>query len=236
MRNILRASMSLFLAFSATASDKNVGSAEVNLKKNSYVSVFGGPSKAGRVGESFSATNLSKTNAFGVALGKQFTDNIRLDFSLESRKNYKLNYTQIVSKYALNHEYNMKVNSLALMVNLYYDIVNYNKFTPYLVFGAGPTYNTVKTANISTIDEDEDVITNTLISNGYKTSFGYKLGLGTSYKMNESFSIGAQYQFVNLGGFRTGDIATTSTEYFSEPPMKGSIKARELLFNTTYKF
>ena len=137
-------------------------------------------------------------NAFGeeidesiisdIGVGCEFTENLRADVTLGYRSEAQVqdSFTSLDAKYS----------ALTVMANVYYDIGNFNGFTPYVGAGVGVSRNQIS-----------DISLPATSSGGTKTSFAYALHAGVSYDYSEALALDASYRYIDLGkGKSNGDV------------------------------
>ncbi|MCT4635118.1 MAG: outer membrane beta-barrel protein [Rickettsiales bacterium] len=201
-------------------------------------------------GGDFSKNTLGDAGVYSAAVGYKFDDHIRMDVSLEYRDGYTNEYMvqrKVVSKLARNgnkakvvYAYSTdtqitKVSSLASMMNLYYDIAEINKITPYVMLGAGISRNiTDSSGNIVRSDNKSDI--DYTISRGTRVNFAWKVGAGLQYRFNNDMSGDFHYQYVDLGSIRTGNIHTINNKSSVQHNFQGCLKSHEVLLGVKYKF
>ncbi len=120
-----------------------------------------------------------------IGIGCQFTENLRGDVTLGYR-----------DKSRVRDDFNSldaKFSAATLLVNAYYDIGNFNGFTPYVGAGIGVSRNRISDINLPATS-----------TSGSKTSFAYALHAGVSYEVNEALSIDASYRYIDLGKAKSG--------------------------------
>jgi opacity protein-like surface antigen len=120
-----------------------------------------------------------------IGVGCQFTENLRADVTLGYR-----------SKAKVEDDFNSldaKFSALTVMVNAYYDIGNFNGFTPYVGAGIGLSRNKISDINLPATS-----------TSGTKTSFAYSLQAGVSYDYSEALAIDASYRYIDLGKGQSG--------------------------------
>jgi len=130
---------------------------------------------------------IEDTLVSDIGIGCQFTENLRADVTLGYRSEAQVqdSFTSLDAKYS----------ALTVMANVYYDIVNYYGFTPYVGAGIGLSRNKLS-----------DVALPATSSGGTKTSFAYALHAGVSYDVNEALAIDASYRYIDLGKGQSGPL------------------------------
>jgi len=128
---------------------------------------------------------MKDTLVADIGIGCQYTENLRADVTLGYR-----------SKSRVEDDFNSldaKFSATTLLVNAYYDIGNFNGFTPYIGAGIGISRNKLS-----------DVRLPAGSTSGTKTSFAYALHAGVSYDFTEALSVDASYRYIDLGKGKSG--------------------------------
>ena len=199
---------------------------------NFYVQLNGGASLGLAPKKDFGNKKAGTSGLYGIEAGYQFNENFRAGLGIDYRNKYS--FTQTINHpaegedSAATENNSWKIKSLAVMANVYFDIMEANGFTPYVTLGAGIAKNTV--------NGSQNVITNgknvgTSIPKGTKTNFAYKAGLGTRYSFNQNVALDVRYQFADLGKIKSG----TNNEDFSDAH-NGKLRAHEFLAGISYNF
>jgi len=131
---------------------------------------------------------IDETIISDIGVGCEFTANLRADVTLGYRSEAQVqdSFTSLDAKYS----------ALTVMANVYYDIGNFNGFTPYVGAGVGVSRNKLS-----------DVALPVASTSGTKTSFAYALHAGVSYDYSEALAIDASYRYIDLGkGQSGGDV------------------------------
>ncbi len=209
--------------------------AEELLKTNYYIKLNAGPSFPSKVGRDFPGASISHSEVYGVALGYNFNNNFDADIAFDYRPKYINNYTDDVDEEMSSH-YQTRIKSWSLMTNIYYNFKDFYNFTPYVTIGAGLARNSTSGSKISTTYEGE--VDRSDLYGAPQTNFAYKAGLGVKYKIKNNVDIGLQYQFVNLGRFKTGDTVSLpqGRKVTGGLVHKGFLKSNEILLALSYKF
>lgn len=205
---------------------------------NFYFKVNGGPSLPSKVGGDFPGASITNSMAYAVAVGYDFNKHFSADLSFERRGKYKNNYfyTDSDNEEIVSNTYITKIKSTSIMANLYYNFDSYYNFTPYITIGGGVAKN--KTDNTIIYTNSDDFVSVGSLSKSEKNNFIYKVGLGTKYRIKSNIEIGIQYQFIDLGKFRTGNTITINqiSNTSNQNTEYGRLKSNELLLTATYKF
>jgi len=130
---------------------------------------------------------IEDTLVADIGIGCEFTENLRADITLGYRSEAQVedSFTSLDAKYS----------ALTVMANVYYDIVRYRGFTPYVGAGIGLSRNKIS-----------DVALPVASSGGTKTSFAYALHAGVSYDFSEALTVDASYRYIDLGKGESGGI------------------------------
>lgn len=214
-----------------------------------YITAKGGVSKTFNTGAtSFTGVSagvlpaqnedLGTGSAFGFSVGKYLTDSFRLELEAIKRTGYeyetrlsKAGYTQYTEE--------AKIQTEALFVNGFYDFQPFSlkstSITPYLGGGVGISKN-----KMGTTVEDTGGVPNGQAFNGNTIKqFAYKLSAGTLVSITEQLSLDVNYQYVNLGAFKSGTKVFMNGAFNQTLKIGingGDIKTQELMVGLQYKF
>ncbi len=216
--------------------------AAANESQNFYVQGNLGYAMGVAPGGNFSKNTLGDAGVYGGAIGYRFDEHFRIDFGAEYRDGYKNQYS-VENRTSKGARYTdtqtTVVRSLSSMLSFYYDIVEINKVTPYVMLGAGAARNTANShSDFKYADKRPPVSLS--FSDGTHINFAWKVGAGAAYSFNKNVNIDLHYQYVDLGNFRTGNIATVHLRKSGRkavvPNLEGSLKSHEFLCGLVYKF
>lgn len=201
-------------------------SAKTSELTNFYLQLNGGASLGLAPKQDFGSEKAGNSGLYGFEAGYQINESLRVSLGADYRNKYSFTEKEFDGLITANT--NWKIKSLAVMANVYFDIIETNGFTPYVTLGAGIAKNTVTgtqtTTSIHNVTPSESVPKGTIYN------FAYKAGLGTRYNFNQNIAIDIRYQFSNLGKIRTN-----TNESFPKPD-KGKLRAHEFLLGILYKF
>ncbi len=213
-----------------------------------YITAKGGVSKTRDTGETtFNAQNgalrtlenedLGTGSAFGFSVGKYLTNSFRLELEAIKRTGYEYDARFTTAGLTTVTE-EAKIQTEALFVNGFYDFqpfsIRKTAITPYLGGGVGISRN-----KMGTIVENENGIPDGTTLNGTTINqFAYKLSAGTLVSITEQLSLDVNYQYVNLGAFKSGTPFSTpsSSGNLQRPFNGGDIKTQELMVGLQYTF
>ena len=201
-----------------------------------YITAKGGVSKTSDTGTmSYGIQNtilndddLGTGSAFGISAGKYISDNFRLELEAIKRTGYEMDTT------GDNNSYEANISSKSIFFNGFYDFQSFSlgstPISPYLGGGVGISKN-----DMGNIPVTINGVPNGNVADG-KTigQFAYKLTAGTLISMTENFSVDINYQYVNLGSFKSTTTFNNGT--IDEPVNGGEIKTQELMVGLQYKF
>ncbi|NRA74108.1 MAG: porin family protein [Rickettsiales bacterium] len=155
--------------------------------KDFYAKVEGGMS-APRDQKSYYHTksNYKKGLVGGIGGGYKWNEFFRTDLMLQYRKPTTKTFEG--KKKNVLHKVQVKIKSLAVMLNGYADYHNDTIFTPYAMLGAGIGRNK------ATITDN-----NKTIKSKANTNLIWNAGLGCQAKLTDHISTDLGYRYVNLG-------------------------------------
>jgi len=212
-----------------------------------YITAKGGASKTFNTGTTsfvddtgglFSSENedLGTGTAFGFSVGKYLTDSFRLELEAIKRTGYEFDARSITFPTITDKA---KIQTEALFINGFYDFQPFSlkstSITPYLGGGVGISRNKMGT----------DVVHDNGLANGRTfngntiNQFAYKLSAGTLVSLTDKLSLDVNYQYVNLGAFKSGNETLDGGEPSSilqRPKNGGEIKTQELMVGLQYTF
>ena len=211
-----------------------------------YITAKGGVSKTMDTGTtSFNVNNgtlftlqnedLGTGSAFGFSVGKYLTDSFRLELEAIKRTGYEYDARDIFQPQFTDKA---KIETHALFINGFYDFqpfsIRNTAITPYLGGGVGISRNKMGTDVRHSNGVPIQAIDGDTIS-----QFAYKLSAGTLVSITEQLSLDVNYQYVNLGAFKSGTGVYLNGVFNSNQPRAingGEIKTQELMVGLQYKF
>ena len=182
----------------------------------------------------YSDEDLGEDIAFGFSVGKSLNDNFRLELEAIKRTDYEFD---VLGETGFKAE----IETHALFVNGFYDFQPFSlkstSITPYLGGGMGISRNKMGT-NVQYRDGSPDGSSN---EGETINRFTYKLSAGILFSLTENLSLDVNYQYVDLGSFKSGTEVTV--DGVRSPNLDdqrgingGDIKAHELMVGLQYKF
>ncbi len=231
MKKVILAAALTTAAFSAIA--------EEGVNKNFYVQFNSGYAHGISPNKDFPKGDMGDTSVFGLEAGYKVDEHFRTSVSFDYMPSFSNKETSTDGD--IIKDGNIKVKSYVSMLNLYYDIIEYNKFTPYLTLGAGIARNRTGLYTENFSSNKTNLVETVVYENATKTNFAYKLGIGSKYEINNSFDLDLRYQFTDLGKFKTGTIekAYENGAYVdsaNSTAKSGKLRAHQILVGLAYKF
>jgi opacity protein-like surface antigen len=180
--------------------------------------------------------DLGTGTAFGVSAGKYITDNFRLELEAIKRTGYELDTTDADGN---PFRYKADMETTSLFINSFYDFkpfsIGNTPITPYLGGGIGVSRNKIGAIVAHTNEvPDGGVIDGKTIS-----QFAYNLSAGTLFNLTDKLSLDVNYQYVNLGAFKSDTTLNISGAFccnMNKPINGGEIKSHALMVGLQYKF
>ena len=181
--------------------------------------------------------DLGTGYVFGLSVGKYITNNFRVE--LEASQRGGLEYdTEYASEPNLGTTTKADIKTQSIFINGFYDFESFaiinSSVTPYIGGGIGISRNKM---GVVTEISPENVVA---YLDGNKVSqFSYKLAAGTLVSLTESLYLDINYQYVDLGSFKSGLGYVASggaTGNLTEALNGGEIKTQELMVGLQYKF
>jgi len=184
--------------------------------------------------------DLGTGSAFGFSAGKYLSDNFRLELELIKRTGYEYDADYIGGlEEALRMSQAGDLDSTSIFVNGFYDFqpfsIRNTAITPYLGGGIGISRNKMDKVN----DLISGVSQGVTIDGDTVNQFAYKLSAGTLVSLTEQLSLDVNYQYVNLGSFKSGarvEVNGVFNQDLVEGVNGGEIKTQELMVGLQYKF
>ena len=163
---------------------------------------------------------LKKSAIFGIEGGYKMNENFRFGLGLNFASGMKFKDDGTLK--------GAKVNSIILETNAYYDIADFNGFTPYLTAGVGVAKNKLKFSDSSSTPTVKPLAVNSATTAAFtgpsgkvstvtpvpssggtggsgsstslkKTGFAWNIGFGGMYNINPEFGVDLAYRYRDLG-------------------------------------
>ena len=216
-----------------------------------YITAKGGASKTFNTGTtSFNNTlgtlftsqneDLGTGSAFGFSVGKYLTNSFRLELEATKRTGYEYDARISIAGFTM-FSHKAKIETEALFINGFYDFqpfsIRNTAITPYLGGGVGISRNKMGT----TVEHVNGIPNGVTLDDNTINQFAYKLSAGTLVSLTEQLSLDVNYQYVNLGAFKSGTevnfngVRRPDLDY-QRGTNGGDIKSQELMVGLQYKF
>jgi opacity protein-like surface antigen len=181
--------------------------------------------------------DLGTGYVFGLSVGKYITNNFRVE--LEASQRGGLEYdTEYASEPNLGTTTKADIKTQSIFINGFYDFESFaiinSLVTPYIGGGIGISKNKMGVVTEVTPENEAAYLDENKVS-----QFSYKLAAGTLVSLTESLSLDINYQYVDLGSFKSGLGYVASggaTGNLTEALNGGEIKTQELMVGLQYKF
>jgi opacity protein-like surface antigen len=209
----LTAVISAGLFSSAMAADASRSAAN-----NFYGKVEAGAAILSNLGnQNFPNANVNAGPAFGVEAGYRVHEKIRLGMNFGYQKNNMPSYrtneplANANGSAPINNEFKLgNLSSMNTMFNVYYDLLEYDGFTPYATLGFGLAKNKIGTSSVS-YESTQNLRTGRAVSasglcdykKASKTNFALNVGFGALYEITPKVSLDMGYRYKNLGKVAT---------------------------------
>ena len=185
----------------------------------------------------FENEDLGTGSAFGFSVGKYLTNNFRLELEAIKRTGYEYDANASPPLAAFTEE--SKIQTEAVFINGFYDFQPFSMrntaITPYLGGGVGISKNKMGTG----VEHIDGIPSGTTVDDNTIHQFAYKLSAGTLVSLTEQLSLDVNYQYVNLGAFKSGTEVANNGAFVGNllrPINGGDIKTQELMVGLQYKF
>ena len=183
---------------------------------------------------------LKKSAIFGIEGGYKMNENFRFGLGLNFANGMKFKDDGALK--------DAKVSSVILETNAYYDIADFNGFTPYLTAGVGVAKNKLKVSGTSAstssssgpvrgavtlesakksehVANNENILFTTADSKSLKkTGFAWNVGFGGMYNIDPEFGVDLAYRYRDLGKVK---ISATDSK---------KLKSHNVTVGVVYKF
>jgi opacity protein-like surface antigen len=173
---------------------------------------------------------LKKSAIFGIEGGYKMNENFRFGLGLNFANGMKFKDDGALK--------DAKVSSVILETNAYYDIADFNGFTPYLTGGVGVARNKLKTSGGSgvvdggpndTTPKGNGLSTTTDGKSLKKTGFVWNIGFGGMYNINPEFGVDLAYRYRDLGKVKRGKDSDNKS-------ISKKLKSHNVTVGVVYKF
>ena len=170
--------------------------------KNIYLRVDFGIPYYNKLSNDYDKARLHKGQFYNIGLGYKFENKIRSDITLSRLNKARFSFSESLSNQDYKETSDFNVNSTIAMANIYYDLINKDKFNIYVGSGVGVSQNSVdnylsdKKSKLTSAADPVIKMSNKSNSN---CSFAYGISIGTSFKITNSSVIDLGYKYYDLG-------------------------------------
>ena len=183
---------------------------------------------------------LKKSAIFGIEGGYKMNENFRFGLGLNFANGMKFKDDGALK--------DAKVSSVILETNAYYDIADFNGFTPYLTAGVGVARNKLKVSGTTIVTDTNQngsgavkggpnnttpkgniISTATDSKSLKKTGFAWNIGFGGMYNINPEFGVDLAYRYRDLGKVKIGKDS-------SNKDVSKKLKSHNVTVGVVYKF
>ena len=153
---------------------------------------------------------MDLTPSLGVGLGRQFSNRLRGDLTLDWRMPTEIKASQYA--WGFNERRKFEIQTLLAMANLYIDFprrtapgfkdgqfTTDSRFTPYVGMGIGVAYHLADSGSAEIAVNDFNPI-----KDKGQARFAYALMAGFDWRLNSQASLDLGYRFVDMGSFKSG--------------------------------
>lgn len=177
----------------------------------------------------FEDEDLGTGYAAGLSAGKYITNNFRVELEAMKRGSYEYDTFRTGST---THQLKADITSRSLFINGLYDFDAFSlgnrSISPYIGGGVGISRN-----GMGRLGGYVGGVRDSAVESNSINEFAYKLSAGILVNLTESVSLDINYQYVNLGNFKSGTVYESGS---FDAPIKGEIESQELMFGLQYKF
>ena len=174
---------------------------------------------------------LEKSAIFGIEGGYKVNDNFRFGLGVNFANNMKFKGDGSLK--------GAKVKSLIFEANTYYDIADFNGFTPYITAGVGVAKNSLKGTSTASSTKSANNVNilggrpgTQLVGdknhgkscNSKKTGLAWNIGLGGMYNINSDIAIDVTYRYRDLGKVKLSETVSKK------------LRSNNFTFGTVFKF
>jgi len=184
----------------------------------------------------FNSKKPSNSSVFNLGVG-YINEKFRGDISLRFRNSYKY-ASSFKDDDFQNMNMEQKFKSTSLMVNGYYDIVQFSNFTPYVNLGLGFSRNKASDYKITGTSTNQTQPFTLTREGKTSNSFAWNVGLGSLVHINDSINLDIGYKYSDLGKFSTTNIIKKNEQRPESKavPISSKMKVHELTAGVIFKF
>lgn len=207
---ILLTSVAMLAPLAATAIDPNL-----------YLRLDSGYSFSQDMDKDIGSNDADSSAIVGLGVGYHFNEHIRADATVGYRGWYKVSAATTVLGATLSGD--ADINSTVGLINAYYDIGRFDRFTPYVGGGLGFARNHVGSTDLAL----GGVGVGNIDSNT-NTDFAWQLSAGTAINIAHGVDLDIGYRYLDMGTAKTSDSATVGGTPLTGATLKGNLQASEI--------
>lgn len=180
---------------------------------------------------------FDSSGLFGLGIGYNFNDWLRLDLTGEYRSRANFHGTQVITAggNTFTDEYSGSKSEWLFLANAYVDLGTWHGITPFIGAGVGGVR--------IMIENFRDVCTvcaGGSVAFGEDTSqwnFAWALHAGLAYKVAKNFVVELAYRYVDLGDAKSGDLFTyLGTNNINNPMVFHDITSHDIKLGLRFNF
>jgi opacity protein-like surface antigen len=144
---------------------------------------------------------------FGVGIGYQFNNWLRMDVTGEYRANAHFHGQQVATfgSIILPDDYHASKSEWLFLANAYVDLGTWWCVTPFIGAGIGGSYNKISSfTDIGATQVGATILSTTYADDKAKLNFAWAAYAGLSYQVTPRFAVELSYRYLNLGSAVTG--------------------------------
>ena len=181
-------------------------------------------------------SDLSSTLTSGISVGMYFTNNLRGEFSLEYKNNQKLSTTDSPIP---AFDYTGGFSSVSSFLTGFYDFnavdILDKSITPFVLGGIGYAIN--ESGKIKILEFGAAESETVFMDSDFEENIAWKVGAGASVNVTQNLIFDMQYEFVDLGSVKAGDLFRAGEMIGPmEIPMKFDYRTHDFNVGLRYSF
>ena len=199
---------------------------------NPYVRLdLGGGFPTKLKGDDYANKKPNNSLAFGVGAGYKFDENFRVDLNYLRANNFKFSHDITVNN--VPSAISQKFHSNVAILNAYFDVGDYNGFTPYLTAGIGMAHNVAKDYEV--VNKNTNV--KETLKGDKKNNLAWNIGAGASFQVVDNTHIDISYKYYYLGKVTTSTNAIDNYgNNFDNLAASTSLRAHAVTVGLRYTF
>jgi len=171
--------------------------------------------------------DIGSSVVYGGGFGYAYVPGLRGDFTLDYRSGF-----QQVSGFSAMPKGNADIKSLTALASVYFDVLPYERISPYVGAGLGMSRNDLDTITIKNVDGS---LLGT-IAGSTKNNFAWQFCVGGAFRLQSNLLIDAGYHYLSAGDYESRDSLTLSDGTIVSAKTRGSVRAHEFLASLQFTF